>query len=316
MTKTISLNTTPTSTVDTKSWIILIALSIVWGSSFILMKWGLEVYSPLQVASLRIGISFLAFFPIFLSRLKKVDWSKWKYLLIVGLCGSGIPAFMFSIAQTQVSSSIAGILNSLTPLFTLVLGILFFGASGTPSKFFGVLLGLVGASLLILMGNSAGIEGNLWYGLLIVVAAICYGTSVNTVGKYLKDIPSLTINAVAFSFVGIPAIIYLFTTDFLTQLNTHPDGWEALGYIAILALVGTVLATYFFFMMVQWTSPLFSSMVTYLITIVAVIWGGIDGEIISIYHFLGTALILSGVYLSRSKRKPKQQTANSEQLSA
>lgn len=267
------------------------------------MKWGLEVYSALQVASMRIGISFLAFLPVILSQLRKVDWSNWKYFLIVGLCGSSIPSFMFAIAQTQVSSSIAGILNSLTPLFTLVIGILFFGNTGSRSKFLGVLLGLCGASLLILMGKNIGIEGNIWYGLLVVVATICYGISVNTVGRFLNTTPSITINSVAFSFVGVPALIYLFSTDFITVLNTHPEGFKALGYITVLALVGTVLATVFFFMMVQRTSPLFSSMVTYLIPIVALFWGVLDGETVSVYHFLGMSLILSGIYLSRTKKK-------------
>lgn len=267
------------------------------------MKWGLEAFSALQVASLRISISFLAFLPIFLSRLKKIDWSKWKYLLVVGICGSGIPSFMFAFAQTQVSSSIAGILNSLTPLFTLTIGVLFFGTVGSINKFLGVFLGLIGAGLLILMGKNVGIEGNVWYGLLVVVATICYGISVNTVGKFLNTTPSLTINSVAITFVGIPAIIYVFTTDFLTVLQTEPGAWEALGYISILALVGTALATYFFFMMVQWTSPLFSSMVTYLIPIVALFWGVLDGEIVTYYHFFGMALILSGIYLSRTKKK-------------
>ncbi len=289
------------SSIDIKSWIILCTLGIVWGSSFILIKRGLEVYSPVQVASLRISISFLAFFPVLLMRLRRIDWSKWPYLCVVGFLGTGVPAFMFAIAQTQVSSSLAGILNSLTPLFTLVLGILIFKNEGMLSKTLGVLLGLVGAALLIFMGKSVGITGNVWYGLLIVIATMGYGTSVNTVGKFLKDTPSLSINAAAYSLVGFPTIIFLFTTDFLTVLQTEPGAWKALGYISILAIIGTVLATLFFFMMVQWTNPLFASMVTYLIPIVAIIWGFLDGEPISIYHFIGMGLILSGIYLSRRK---------------
>lgn len=290
--------------VQLKSWIVLIALGLTWGSSFILIKKGLEVYAPTQVACLRLAISAITFLPFLLARWSKVDWMKWKPLLVVGLCGSLIPAFMFSIAQTQISSSVAGILNSLTPLFTLVLGVLIFGNSGNWRKYAAVFIGLLGASMLILMGKNAGIGGNMWYGLLVVVAAMCYGLSSNTVGTHLKDMRSMTISSVAFTMVGFPALFYLLSgTDFLFVLENKPGAWTALGYIAILAIFGTVIATVFFFMLVQWTSALFSSMVTYLIPIVALIWGVLDGEVISIYHFLGMGLILSGIYLSKQRKK-------------
>ena len=310
--KILSTPTTAEKTpVQLKSWIILIALSIIWGSSFILIKKGLEVYVPTQVACLRLGISAITFLPFLIMRWSKVDWKKWKPLLVIGLCGSGIPSFMFSIAQTEVSSSVAGILNSLTPLFTLVLGVLIFGSKGTMMKYIAVVIGLVGASVLILMGKKSGIDGNVWYGLLIVIASMCYGISSNTVGTYLQDMRSMTISSVAFTAVGLPALIYLFTaTDFLQTLAHQPGAWTALGYIALLAIFGTVIATVFFFMLVQWTSALFSSMVTYLIPIVAVMWGVLDGEIISIYHFLGMGLILSGIYLSRQRKSKKEKGAN------
>jgi drug/metabolite transporter (DMT)-like permease len=152
-----------------KSWLILIVLSLIWGSSYILIKKGLVVYSSTQLACLRLSISAIAFLPILVYRWKKVDWTRWKYLLIVGLTGTGIPSFMFAIAQTEISSSIAGVLNSLTPLFTLVLGILLFGRNTPWVKALGILIGLVGAAMLILMGEQAGIEGNPWYGLLVVI---------------------------------------------------------------------------------------------------------------------------------------------------
>ncbi len=292
------------SSVQLKSWIILISLGVVWGSSFILIKKGLVVYDPQQVACLRLSIAALTFLPFLISRWSKVDWTKWKPLLVVGLCGSGIPAFMFSIAQTEVSSSVAGILNSLTPLFTLILGVLIFGNKGTLMKYLAVFLGLIGAGILIFMGKGAGIEGNIWYGLLIVIATICYGTSGNTVATYLKNMNSLTLSSAAFTSVGIPAIIYLFAgTNFIGQLRYEEGAWLALWYIVLLAVFGTVIASVFFFMLVKWTSALFSSMVTYLIPIVALLWGVLDGELITLYHFLGMGLILSGIYMSRQKKK-------------
>jgi drug/metabolite transporter (DMT)-like permease len=282
-----------------RNYLVLFTLSLIWGTSFILIKKGLSVYSPTQVACIRLTLSTLAFLPFFIQRFDRIDWSKWKPLVVVALCGSAIPAFLFAFAQTRVSSSVAGILNSLTPLFTLILGIVIFGSSLIWAKVAGVLLGLAGAALLILLGNGGELRADTGYAFLIVLAALCYGTSVNTVGKYLKEMNSLTISATAFSMTGFIAAAYLFSTDFTHVLLHHKEGWEALGYLLILSIFGTVIATVFFFRLVQWTNPVFSSSVAYLMPIVALLWGLVDGEIISAFHFFGMALILAGVYLSR-----------------
>ncbi|GJM36540.1 MAG: permease [Saprospiraceae bacterium] len=290
------------STERIKGFFVLAVLSIVWGSSFILIKRGLVVYSPDQVATLRLAISAIAFLPFFLFRFRKIDWSKWKALLVVGLTGSGLPAFLFSFAQTKISSSVAGILNSLTPLFTFFLGVLLFGSAFQWSRLGGVLLGLIGAILLILYGNDSGFEGDFWYSMLVILAALCYGTSVNTVGTYLKEMNSITISAAAFLLIGTPALVYLFSTDFVTRLTTVPEAWEALGYVAILSLAGTVLASIIFFQLVHWTNAVFASTVAYVIPIVALGWGLLDGESITVFHLLGMVFILAGVYMSRKKR--------------
>lgn len=287
-------------TPNVRNWLILVALSLVWGTSFILIKKSLVAFSAMEVACLRMAIAAIAFMPLVLARWSKIDWSRLSYLLGVGLTGTAIPAILFSTAQTQISSSLTGILNSLTPLFTLVLGILFFNRKSNWAKLAGVLLGLAGASLLILMSSNSGMEGNIWYALLVVLAALCYGTSSNLVGTYLKDMSSLTIAAASFGLVGIPGLIYLFVgTDFVYTMGHHEQAWVSLGYVTLLGLVGTVAASVLFFRLIQWTSPLFSSTVAYLIPIVALLWGVIDGEPIFFYHFIGMALILIGVYLSR-----------------
>ncbi len=277
----------------------MIALSLVWGSSYILIKRGLEVYAPTQVAGLRLGITALLFWPLLVTRWKMVDWRKWHWLLLVGICGSGLPAFLFSIAQTRISSAMAGILNSLTPLFTLLLGVILFRAAASWAKIAGVMLGLGGAVMLVYITNNGGLGGSVSYSILVVLATICYATSVNTVGFKLHHLDSITISAASFAMVGTPALIYLFSTDFVDRTSHHPHGWEALGYIALLALFGTVLGSIFFFMLIKWTNPVFSSMVSYIAPIISIMWGVSDGESIEIWHFLGLALILSGVYLAK-----------------
>jgi drug/metabolite transporter (DMT)-like permease len=289
----------PTKPISSKAWLLLGLLGLVWGSSYVLIKKGLEAFDPEQVACLRIGITAIAFSPVFFLRFKQIDWSKLKYFAIVGFAGSFFPAFLFSFAQTQISSSITGVLSSLTPLFTLALGILFFKTPFFWTKVLGVLVGLAGAVLLIIYGKEAGSDGNIWYGLLVVLASLLYASSANTVGTYLQDMNALTISAVSFMMIGIPAIAYLFYSDFTAVLVEKENGWAALGYIGILSIFGTVIATVLFFKLVQITDAVFSSMVSYLIPLVAIMWGAVVGEPITFYHLIGVLLILSGVYISR-----------------
>lgn len=282
---------------DPLSWGILIVLSLIWGSSYILIKKGLVVYSSTEVACLRLAISALCFLPFLLYQFRKVDWSRWPFLVIVGLTGTAIPAFMFAIAQTEISSSMAGVLSSLVPLFTLTLGVLLFGAKAPWLKLLGILIGLAGAAMLILFSRETGMEGDPWYGLLVIVGCICYAINSNTIAKYLKDMKALIISATSFTIVGIPAFAYLFQTDILPKLERTAGAWEALGYVALLSVMGTVLASLIFFQLIKRTTPVFASMISYLVPMVAVSWGFLDGEVISIVHFLGMGLILSGVYL-------------------
>jgi len=284
-----------------QAFLTLGLLSLIWGTSFILIKKSLVTFSPSQVACLRMSISAIAFLPVLAYKHRQMDWSKLPFLLIVGLTGSGIPAFLFSTAQLHISSTMAGILNSLTPLFTFLLGVIFFKVAFGIYRLLGVLLGLVGAILLIAMANSGNLtSGNAVYGLLIVLSSICYATSSNVIGKYLQDMNALLISAASFGLVAIPLAVYLFAgTDFLAKMESLPEAWTSLGYIFILSMMGTVAATIVFFRLIQQTSPVFGSTVAYLMPIVALGWGLADGERVGWAHLIGMAFILSGVYLSR-----------------
>ncbi|MEO1258258.1 MAG: DMT family transporter [Bacteroidota bacterium] len=285
--------------IPARAWFVLAGLALAWGSSYILIKKGLIAFNPEQLASLRIGITALTFIPFFLWHLQRVDWTKWKYLLIVGSAGSLIPAFLFATAQTKISSSLSGILSSLTPLFTLLLGVLFFRVGATYSKVVGVLLGLAGAIWLLIVDRGLEDLEGMAFGGLVVGACFCYAFSSNVVKTYLQNIPTLIISAVSYIMVGTPAVIYLFTTDFMAIMNTHPEAWSSLGYIGILAISSTVLGSLFFFKLIKDTNVIFASTVSYLIPLVAILWGVYDGESITLLHFLGMAIILAGVYLAR-----------------
>lgn len=284
------------------AWLLLILLALTWGSSYILIKRGLNAFTAEQLACLRVTISALAFLPTFILHFKKVDWSQWKPLLVVGLFGNLFPAFLFANAQTQISSSLAGLLSSLTPLFTLLVGILLFKRPFVWTKTLGIVVGLVGAALLVFFAQRGTVSGNPFYALFCIAATACYAVSSNTVQSYFNQMNPLTLSAVSFMFIGVPALIYLLLTDVVTTFQTVETAWASLGYISILAIFGTVLASIFFYRLVQMTDAVFASTVSYMVPVIALGWGVVDGEPINLYYFIGLALILAGVYLSRTKK--------------
>lgn len=273
-------------------------LSVIWGSSFILMKKGLLAYTPDQVAALRVGITGLAFLPWFVVRVNKIPRNKWSPLFWVGIFGTAIPYILFPIAQTQISSSMSGILNSLTPLFALVLGVLAFGRATNWYQMLGILLGLLGAVLLIGFSSESNSSTQIFYSFLAVLAAFSYAISANIVGAKLQDVPSWDISIFSFVVVGVPAMLYWLCTDIGVRMQTT-EGLEALGYITLLALGGTVVASLFFFKLVQMTSPVFASTVSYVAPVIAVGWGVLDGESVGWLHLVGMIVIFAGVYLTR-----------------
>ena len=285
------------------AWGTLFGLALIWGSSFILIKKGLEYFSSQEVGALRITITFFALTPLAIYRLRQLSRREWKYLALVGVIGSGFPAFLFAKAQTGIDSSLAGILNSLTPLFTLVIGLGFFALRTRWYNITGVFLGLVGAIGLIGVSGGKSFEFNMQYAVYVVIATICYAMNVNIVKYRLKETNAVTITALSFFIIGLPVLLYLLLfTDFLSQMSNEPGAWRGLGYIAILAVVGTGLALIAFNKLVKLVSPLFAASVTYLIPIVAIFWGIIDGEQFSGIFFFWMALILAGVFLANKSK--------------
>lgn len=233
-------------------------------------------------------------------------------ILSVGLLGNFIPAFLFTRAQMGLSSSITGMLNSLTPLFTLVLGVLLFKNKTRWVNVVGIIIGFAGACGLLWGGKNFNSGGNWNFGLLVTLATICYGLSVNIIKNYLQEIKSFQVVSLAFLFVGPPAGIFLFSTDITHRLTTVNGAWGNLGYILILAVVGTGLSVILFNELIKMTNALFASSVTYLIPVVAMLWGKIDGEDILLSHILSILLIFAGIYLVNKKAKviPDKKLAN------
>lgn len=276
--------------------IALLVLAFIWGSSFILMKRGLVAYSHNEVATLRMVISFLCFLPVIIYNFKKVDKKYWKYLFMVGLFGNGIPAFLFTKAETGLNSSLAGMLNSLTPLFTIILGVVIFKVPSNKFKFIGVLIGLIGA-IMLLTGNGFDLgDSKTSYSFYVVLATFCYAISVNVIKRYLQEVNAIVVSSFAFLFIGPPLLIYLFSTNFVVTTANNPVAPLALLYISILAIFGTVFSLILFNTLIKQTTALFASTVTYLIPIFAIMWGIFDGELINLIQVLGIVVILVGIY--------------------
>ena len=293
------------TTKNLRAWLLFILLAVIWGSSFILMKYGLLSFSYSQIGMIRISFAFWFTFFIAFRRLKLLRKRDLGPLLVVGLCGNAIPYVLFPLAVTQLDSGLVGILNSLVPLFTLIIGVVFYKARvGLPSVI-GILIGLAGAVWLLIPGMDVDVT-KLQYGLLPIIATVCYAISINTVSTRLKHLDSLSITLLSLLFVGIPATIYVFSTDFVHIMQTDDRAWFSLGYIAILGIVASSVAVIIFNYLIKNTDPLFASSVTYLIPLVALIWGLVDGENIGIDHVFGMGAILLGVYVVNARRKYRE----------
>jgi len=281
-------------------WYLLIILALIWGSSFILIKRGLVGLNPFQLGSLR--IIFCAFFLLLFGyrSLKDIPSVKWKYIALTALFGTFLPVYLFSIAQMHINSSVSAILNSLTPLNTLMIGAAVFGLTFQRRQFLGVLIGLVGCVLLVYAGASSGSGQNYFYTLFVIAASVCYAANVNLIKKYLSDLSPLSITTGNFSVMLLPAFIVLSLSGFF-EIATQGDTLTSMIYIMILGILGTGIANIIFFRLIQMSSPIFASSVTYLIPVVAFGWGLVDNESLSLMQGLGAAIILVGVYFSARK---------------
>lgn len=281
-------------------WIYLLGLSLVWGSSFILIKKGLLGLSAIQVGSLRIVFAGIFLLLIGFKSLFKIPREKWKFIAMTSVFGTFVPAFLFALAQTEIDSSVSSILNSLTPLNTLILGALVFGVSFERRQVWGVFIGLVGSLLLVFNGAMNHPDQNYYYAILIVIASICYAVNVNLIKKFLSDLSPLSITTGNFLVLLFPSLIILYLSGFSEAIDVEKVQ-NAVMFIMILGVVGTGIANILFFKLIQMSSPVFATAVTYLIPVVAFFWGLLDNEMLTPVQFFGAFIILIGVYLSAKK---------------
>lgn len=285
-----------------KAIFLLIVLSLIWGTSFILIKQGLKVFSPDEVGSLRVAAAAVFLLPFGLFRWKELKKGDHLKLFLSGMMAIFIPAFLFAMAQTRLQSSVTGILNTLSPMWAMLLGALLFNQRFRPIAVFGLLISFGGAIILALARADGAIGGFNSYALLVVLACAFYGANVNFIKFNVQGLGSLTITSVSLLLIWPFAVVYLFGfTDFTQKVASVPGAWQAMGYIIILGLMSTAVANLIFNKLLQISSPLFASSVTYLIPVVSVMWGVLDDEKLYLGHFIGMVTILGGVFLANRK---------------
>jgi len=285
-------------------WLYLVVLSVIWGTSFILIKKSLLGLNPYQLGALRTIITGLFLLAAGFRTLKTIDKRQWKWIGLSGFLGSFFPAFLFAIAETEIDSAVASILNSLVPLNTVLLGFAVFQIASTKRQVLGVIIGFIGTAILILKGAELNPDQNYLYAGFVIISTIMYAANVNIIKRYLQDAKPLAIAAGNYAVISIPAVVVLFFADFFTVETLQNSNFKmALVYVVILSFFGTALAKVLFNKLVQMSTPVFASSVTYLMPIIALVWGVLDGEGFSVWQGCGALIILIGVYLSHKRKK-------------
>ena len=278
--------------------VLLIILAFIWGSSYILMKRGLDSFSAVQVSMLRIIFAFLALVPFLPKAIQTFNKTDVKYAFVIAIIGSGIPSYLYPLAITHVDSSVTGIINTLTPLFTMLFGWAFFQFKPTLAKIIGLMVALVGAGMLVVKGGSQMQVSIDFYALMAVLATVCYGFSSNILKAKLNHVKAAPLTALTFAIIGPLALIILFFTNFLQVLQSHPKAFMSLFYIGFLGVIGTALALVLFNFLIKRTDALYASSVTFLMPIVAMFWGFMDNEQLGLTHVMGFILVLVGVFMT------------------
>ena len=293
-----------------RKWGTLIILSFIWGSSYILIKKGLTGLTPVQLGSLRVIITTILIAPIGYNKIKHIPKNKMKWVAISAFVGSFFPAYLFAFAETEISSSVTAVMVSLTPLFTLLISVIIFGEDLLKKQVIGVIIGFLGIVVLInneLLSSSF----NILFVMFIVLAAFCYAVNANLLKYKLPNIPALGIVFMSFLFMFIPAFIVLFFSNFpFSDFTSDPLILESIVYIVILALFGTAIAKVMYIKLLAISTPVFSVSTTYLMPVVAIFWGLLDGEEFKLTQFFGTSIILLGVYLVTKKKAPNKGASN------
>jgi len=262
----------------------------------------LEAFTPYQVGAIRVIISGIIFMKIGFPALKKMDRKTLSWLVVAGALGNFIPMFLFPLAQMKISSSLAGILDTLVPVFVLILGFIFFKIRSKTVQWIGVIVGFFGAASLMYFSDTSAGGSDGGYAMLVVLATVSYAGAALIVNHKLSHVPSFQLTAGIFTIWMFPSLLILLLSGFFSGFDKIDAHLADIGYLAVLSVLGTALAMLLYFRLIQITSAVFASMVTYLIPVVAVFWGIVAGESLNVWYAFGGVLILAGIYMVQEKK--------------
>lgn len=286
---------------EKEKWVLLLVLTLIWGSSFILIKKSLIYFNPYQVGALRVLIASVLLMPYAILNIKNLPKKQFKWIVLSALIGNFFPMFLFPLAETQISSSIAGIINSLMPIFIIVLTLIFWRKETTQRQVTGVSISFAGAVLLTLGSGELGEIKWLPIGLLLF-ATLLYAINSITVKKKLAHLEPKALSAFVFGFaLFFPSLIALVFSGFFQEFQWNQQMVYGLGFVSMLAVLGTGLAMMLNYRLLHISNAIFASTVTLLMPIVAVVWGVLDGESLTLLQSIGTLIILAGLVFLRSK---------------
>ena len=283
-------------------WFLLLFISITWGSSFILIKKSLLVFSPYEIGAIRVVGSGLILAAIGIPAIIRMRRGTLLWVIIAGFFGNFLPMFLFPIAQTQVSSSLAGILDSLVPIFILAFSFLLFGIKSKLTQIIGAIIGFIGATSLIYFSEGNSENSQFSYAMLIVLAAASYAVNSLIVKEKIPELNAVKLTAAVYTFWAIPSGIILYYTGMIQNFEMQNSYVEPLFYMGFLTVFGTAIAMLLYFKLIQNTSAVFASISSYLLPVVAIIWGILDGEKFTFWYIFGGVLIMIGIYLIREKK--------------
>ncbi len=284
-------------------WILLLVITLTWGSSFMLIKKSLAVFTPYEIGAIRVVGSGLLLAFIGIPAIIKMTKKTLIWVTIVGFFGNFLPMFLFPIAQTRVSSSLAGILDSLVPMFVLIFGFILFGIRSQITQVLGAVVGFLGAASLIYFSEANTETSQFGYAMLIVLAGAGYGINAVVIKERTSKVKAVELTAAVYTIWAIPSLVILYFTGIIQNFEMKPEYLKPIGYLSFLTIFGTAIAMLLYYKLIQNTSAVFASSVSYLLPIVAVIWGVIDGEKFTFWYVFGGLLILIGIYLIREKKK-------------
>lgn len=304
------------------AWFLLVLLSIVWGGSYILIRMSLfdldgnQRLRPDQLGAVRMVIASLVMLPFFIRFWRNIQKKHIPYIIMAGFCGNGIPAYLYAYAQTHLESAITGMLNSFVPIFAISIAALIFGFKVKWNHLIGIVLGILGAYILVYSKlKDVELSGKeVIPFVLVVLATLCYAISLNVIKYKLTELRPMTITSAAFLSVGIPSLIYLMSTDVVAQFSAQENVWEGIGWVSLLAVLGTAVAVYLFNHLIKISSPIFASSVTYFIPVVATVFGILYGEEVNVYQLVGMLVLISGVLLINKPVKAKPSNVDNSNL--